>query len=394
MLSVDKDEKQSAKAPPPDAGRPLNGARTEPDSGLIDLRSLAEGELANSQTGMKQAKEEREAAILALTSSASLSQIVLPLPGKELKEVVGAPKSRTGLVIAAVLLLAGAAGLVFWLVKRNEKQDKQVAANEPGSSIGAPGGGAPGGAPEGPGGAGGGSLAGGAVADHKDDSTSVKPDKVDAVDDKAAKEDRPADDKADKSADKDAKADKAEKGAKADKGVKADKADKAVAKADKADKAVAKADKADKAVAKADKAVAKADEGRPANADGSGGKTKPTNETQRDIQKLLDEAGGPDRKEAPVDDKPKKTRLETAEIKAGMAKVKGTARACGSANSTSGVVQVKVTIAPSGSVSTVTILGEFAGKPAGACVKEAVQGASFPKWEGTPMTVNFSFPID
>jgi len=52
---------------------------------------------------------------------------------------------------------------------------------------------------------------------------------------------------------------------------------------------------------------------------------------------------------------------------------------------------VKLVIAPSGSVSKVTVTGAFAGKPEADCVSAAVKSASFPAWDGPPQS--FGYPI-
>ena len=58
---------------------------------------------------------------------------------------------------------------------------------------------------------------------------------------------------------------------------------------------------------------------------------------------------------------------------------------------TQGTASVKMTVAPSGKVTKVTIGGAFAGKPEGQCVSALAQSATFPPWDGGPQTVNYSY---
>jgi len=107
----------------------------------------------------------------------------------------------------------------------------------------------------------------------------------------------------------------------------------------------------------------------------------------KDFNALLKEAGVDGKKEA----KPKldKKQLSTDEFKKGMAAIASKAQAC--YKGTQGSANVKLTIAPSGSVSKVTVTGAFAGKPEADCVSAAVKGASFPAWDGGPQS--FGYPI-
>jgi hypothetical protein len=107
----------------------------------------------------------------------------------------------------------------------------------------------------------------------------------------------------------------------------------------------------------------------------------------KDFNALLKEAGVDGKKEA----KPKldKKQLSTDEFKKGMAAIASKAQAC--YKGTQGSANVKLTIAPSGSVSKVTVSGAFAGKPEADCVSAAVKGASFPAWDGSPQS--FGYPI-
>lgn len=106
-----------------------------------------------------------------------------------------------------------------------------------------------------------------------------------------------------------------------------------------------------------------------------------------DFDKLLKEAGYQDKKaEAP---KLEKKSLSGDDIKKGMNAVAGKVTAC--YQGTEGSAAVRLTVAPSGQVQKVTISGVFAGTPVGSCVEAAVQGVSFPAWDGGPQTVSYSY---
>ncbi len=114
----------------------------------------------------------------------------------------------------------------------------------------------------------------------------------------------------------------------------------------------------------------------------------PPKEGDPDFDQLLKEAGVSDMKKA---DKPKleKKDLSGGDFKNGMNAVSGKARAC--YKGTQGTAKFKVAISPSGSVSGVTMKGDFAGKPEGACVEAAVKSATFPAWDGAPKSFEYSY---
>jgi hypothetical protein len=147
------------------------------------------------------------------------------------------------------------------------------------------------------------------------------------------------------------------------------------------------------AVSKGGKGKVEATTGAPVaeqKADAKPGKTAgggDTAEKDKDFDALLKEAGVADKKAA----KPKldKKELSGEDFKKGMAAITSKAAAC--YKGTQGSANVKLVIAPSGSVSKVTVSGPFAGKPEAACVSAAVKGASFPAWDGPPQS--FGYPI-
>ncbi len=106
-----------------------------------------------------------------------------------------------------------------------------------------------------------------------------------------------------------------------------------------------------------------------------------------DFDKLLKEAGYQEKK----DEGPKleKKSLSGDDIKKGMNGVAGKVAACYAGQQ--GTAAVRLTVAPTGQVQKVTVTGEFAGTPVGACVEAAVQGATFPPWDGGPQSVNYSY---
>jgi hypothetical protein len=74
-----------------------------------------------------------------------------------------------------------------------------------------------------------------------------------------------------------------------------------------------------------------------------------------------------------------------------MGAVQGPAKACYDKYGVAGTVGIKLVVAPTGAISKVQATGAFAGTPTGDCVVDAVQSASFPAWDGAPMTVQYSF---
>jgi hypothetical protein len=102
---------------------------------------------------------------------------------------------------------------------------------------------------------------------------------------------------------------------------------------------------------------------------------------------LLKEAGvDGQKKEA----KPKldKKSLSGDDFKKGMSSPANKAKAC--YKGTQGTAMVKLTVSPSGAISKLTVSGEFAGKPEASCVESALKSASFPPWDGGPQTFTYS----
>ena len=74
-----------------------------------------------------------------------------------------------------------------------------------------------------------------------------------------------------------------------------------------------------------------------------------------------------------------------------MTRVTGTVNECYARHGVAGTVDVKLTISPAGTVTTVAATGAFAGTPTGACVEAAVRTARFPPFDGAPQSWPYTF---
>ncbi|HEY3353593.1 MAG TPA: AgmX/PglI C-terminal domain-containing protein [Polyangia bacterium] len=88
-----------------------------------------------------------------------------------------------------------------------------------------------------------------------------------------------------------------------------------------------------------------------------------------------------------------KTRLEPAEVQEGMRAVKGRVQACYQQHQAAGVVQVALTIEPSGRVSHAAVTGSFANTRTGDCVAAAVRAATFVPYVGAPLRISYPFVL-
>ncbi len=104
---------------------------------------------------------------------------------------------------------------------------------------------------------------------------------------------------------------------------------------------------------------------------------------------LLKEAGVQDGTKKEAAPTLAKKSLSTEDITHGMGALTKQAQGC--YKGTQGQASVKLTVAPSGKVTKVTVGGVFAGTPEGQCVSSLAQGVSFPPWDGGPQTVNYSY---
>ena len=104
---------------------------------------------------------------------------------------------------------------------------------------------------------------------------------------------------------------------------------------------------------------------------------------------LLKEAGVKDGQKVAAKPKLDKKSLSSGDFKTGMSSIAGAAKACYAG--TQGTASVKLSVGPDGHVSKASVTGAFAGTPVGSCVEAAVRGASFPAWDGGPQSFNYSF---
>jgi hypothetical protein len=102
---------------------------------------------------------------------------------------------------------------------------------------------------------------------------------------------------------------------------------------------------------------------------------------------LLKEAGvDGQKKEA----KPKldKQKLSGDDFKKSMAGPASKAKGC--YKGTQGTAMIKLTVAPSGKISKLSVTGDFAGRSEAVCVESALKAASVPPWDGGPQTFTYS----
>ncbi|HEX2690903.1 MAG TPA: hypothetical protein VHN14_30025 [Kofleriaceae bacterium] len=83
--------------------------------------------------------------------------------------------------------------------------------------------------------------------------------------------------------------------------------------------------------------------------------------------------------------------LSRADIQRGMRAVAARAQAC--AAGTPDLAIVRLTVAPSGHVQKVTVIGRFAGTSVGSCVEHAVATATFPAWDGEPQSFEYEYVL-
>jgi hypothetical protein len=83
--------------------------------------------------------------------------------------------------------------------------------------------------------------------------------------------------------------------------------------------------------------------------------------------------------------------LSRAEIQGGMRKIKDRVQGCYDKFRVPGTAFVQVTISPSGTISAAKVKGMFAGTPTGACLQAAARAATFPRFRGQPITIDYPF---
>ncbi len=103
-------------------------------------------------------------------------------------------------------------------------------------------------------------------------------------------------------------------------------------------------------------------------------------------------AGGGSHRAPPADDN-LPDQLKNSDIQGGLAKVKGKASACYAQYNVPGLVTISLTIGPGGRVQSASPTGKFSGTPTGECVARAVKSASFPRFKGPPMSIEYPFML-
>jgi hypothetical protein len=85
-------------------------------------------------------------------------------------------------------------------------------------------------------------------------------------------------------------------------------------------------------------------------------------------------------------------RLSPGDIRRGVGRVLGSARACHNRYKVAGTCRVRVVIrGSSGRPTSVRVLGKFSGTPTGRCVKRAFKRARFPRFR--QQSQSFVFPL-
>jgi hypothetical protein len=96
-----------------------------------------------------------------------------------------------------------------------------------------------------------------------------------------------------------------------------------------------------------------------------------------------------EKKAEPGEDLP--DTLSPDQIKGGMSSVRGRVMACYDKHGVAGMARLSVTIGKGGKITHASVTGEFAGTPTGECVSAAVKAASFPRFKGKPLSINYSY---
>ena len=87
--------------------------------------------------------------------------------------------------------------------------------------------------------------------------------------------------------------------------------------------------------------------------------------------------------------------LTRSDVKDGMSGIKARVQVCYDKFKQSGIVTIKVRIEPDGSVSSAEAVdSKFRATDTGTCVADAVRKATFRKFSGAPMTLNYPFSLE
>ena len=395
MSETEKDAPRGA-TPPPVGDAPQRGERNE-DSGLHDVKSLAQTTKQRISRRITSQHDAYEESLLS-SSSSGLRAVALPSPAQVVSlpamptsvpgaaDIAGAEaagitpieaargaKSKAVWFVAGGGVLAAAAVAIFFIASSGaKKHDEALVAA--GAASGAPTSAEP-------------ALkeaarAPGAAAGSGSPATTVV-----AVDPAAAPPTEEATDTAGDTADPGDSGEKSASGAKAE-----GRAERGASRTGAGASGGGTAAAGDKQVAKG-KQDAKASGGG-----GGGGGAAPKGGVGGDsMEELLAAASGGAQKPTEGTDtgpaKPEKTGLDGKDIRSGMGAVARQAQGCFDQHGVAGHVKIKATVDPSGKVTKADAQGEFAGTPTGACVAAAAKSASFPAWTGAPMTISYGFTL-
>lgn len=154
--------------------------------------------------------------------------------------------------------------------------------------------------------------------------------------------------------------------------------------------AVAKAEKAEKPV-KAEKTEAPKAAAKPAAPAPAAAPANPRDELDQLLaSSTADDARG--KVAAPSADEGNLPEAPSREaITAAMGKIKGRVNACYEKFQQNGVATVELSIAKTGKVQSATVNGKFADSDTGTCVANAVKAASFPRFKGPTLKIDYPF---
>lgn len=93
----------------------------------------------------------------------------------------------------------------------------------------------------------------------------------------------------------------------------------------------------------------------------------------------------------PAEDPNLPDQLQRGDIVSGMNGVKGRVDGCAAQFHVPGTAMVSVVIAKTGRVQSASVGGALAGTPTGDCVARSVKAASFKRFKGSPMSINYPF---
>ena len=119
----------------------------------------------------------------------------------------------------------------------------------------------------------------------------------------------------------------------------------------------------------------------------------------RSLEDMLDQATGEEKPEpAPVEKKeepPKaeKKQLDRRDVTRVMGEIRPAVQRCREVEQFTGTVTVKFVVAPSGQVTASSATGAHARSKTGSCVAGAVKQASFPEFEGSPISFTYPFML-